>query len=435
MARRTPQAKKAKSTVGPTTPSSTPPPTLVLVYGLPEKLWMSIIGDYFSTTVLFMFRAISKVFAQWVRARLSDADAQLYFDSNAAITHALNVPAQPKYVHAQGSQVSDAGLVAAINAPSSSGGGGIVHLLVRGCDLVTDETLKALGPKSAALRKLEIDRRPLQALARNAYASSRAAVVVTDEGMRALTTNAKALQELSLNWCHGVTDAAFEDIHARCPDLQLLSLGWIQVSDKACAFVAQLSRLAVLDFRTLHEVTDAGVGAILEKCTQLRRVTLLDVGVLDSSLQRLAASAAAPQLIELHLSDLDSVTDKGLQALAAKVGPSLCKLNLSHLPSVRDQGVSELLSACTGLKALELNWLAHVGDASVNILSSGVFGKLATVVLDGLKHVTGPPLLAVVKTVSTLIRLEVYGSAMGKDAADELRREARPGVAIRTQGW
>jgi hypothetical protein len=396
---------------------------LALVDGLPERIWMRILGDFFVVTDMTRLKLVSKSFGGWVRARLADPDSLLVVDSNSAASEVLKICIVPRRIKLQGPRITDAGLSLLLQS------GSVNEICIRDCEAVTDASLKVLGAQCHSLRRVELDKRPLSVL--HNYSSSRA-LTVTDAGLQAVLLNgSKTLTDLVLHFCHGVTDASFLNLPVSCPELARLSLTWLgKVSDPTCEYVARLPKLAELDLRTLREVSDKGVMCIAEQCSSLRRVTLLDVAVEDASLIQLGLTAG-PRLTHLHLSDLELITDEALLALAKSVGPLLTYLNLSHLTKVTDVGASALFRACTQLQRVELNYLSSVGDASVQVLGESC-PRLAVVCMDGLKKVTNVLVLA---KLPLLVELECYGADLPAEAVAELDSAKRAGAVVRVKAW
>eukprot|EP01049_Picozoa_sp_SAG25_P008699 SAG25_NODE_806_length_5254_cov_1897.297963_3_plen_176_part_00 len=82
------------------------------------------------------------------------------------------------------------------------------------------------------------------------------------------------------------------------------------------------------------------------------------------------AQLCCPQLTSLILAGCSSVTDEGVQALAAAC-PHLTSLDLDGCTSVTDMGLRALASGCPQLTALDLGSSSSVTDEGLAVLMEG----------------------------------------------------------------
>lgn len=116
---------------------------------------------------------------------------------------------------------------------------------------------------------------------------------------------------------------------------------------------------------------------------------------------------------DLHLDSPNLVTDACWRRLFAKIGPQLQSLKLWNLDSAFDDETFEAVSQnCTNLSRLKLKHLWHIGDKTLEAISS--MRSLEHLSLRLNKETTPEPLLQVVANLGPQLRslsLEEFGTA------------------------
>lgn len=186
-------------------------------------------------------------------------------------------------------------------------------------------------------------------------------VEVSDEGLIALGRFSKHLEELYLDYGAGqreqFTREAVAAVAAGCRSLRVLSLrGSRQVDNDS---VAGLSRgcpsLHVLDLHACDCVGDAGLKEIVAGCKQLRELVLSGTVVGPAGVQTFAGGL--PHLEVLRLNS-ELITDNVVQSVAVHC-PQLTELHLSNC-HVSDEALQQLLGSCVQLRTLMLKACADV---------------------------------------------------------------------------
>ncbi|KAJ3060080.1 hypothetical protein HK102_009672, partial [Quaeritorhiza haematococci] len=175
-----------------------------------------------------------------------------------------------------------------------------------------------------------------------------------DESLSLLSQRCETIEELTLNGCIHVTDVSVDLIVERwAKTLTYLDLQECRaVSDASAAGIAKLTQLRVLRLNLIDQLTDAAVVPIATACTKLERVFLWYCGISDASVT--AFSRNCPNLWEIHLKGIPSITDKSIRSLVSHCH-SLEILNLSWMPSLSDDTLDAIGDHCLELQTLFLS--------------------------------------------------------------------------------
>ena len=92
--------------------------------------------------------------------------------------------------------------------------------------------------------------------------------------------------------------------------------------------------------------------------------------VTDCDIYRMLRIIDGRHITSLNLTECDSVTDTGLEAIAAGY-PALTSLNLTECDSVTDKGLEAIVSGCPALTSLDLTECDSVIDTGLEAIAAG----------------------------------------------------------------
>ncbi|GJP40196.1 hypothetical protein CLOM_g24473 [Closterium sp. NIES-68] len=227
-------------------------------------------------------------------------------------------------------------------------------------------------------------------------------VDVSDDGLTALGRHSRRLEELYLDYGagdnHQLSREAFSSLAAGCRVLRVLSLrGSRQVDSSAVAGLARgCPALEVLDLHACDAVGDDGLGPAIAGCKGLRELVVTGTAVGAAGLHTF--SGGLPHLALLRLNG-ELVTDAVLHSVATNC-PNLTEIHLSNC-HVSDEGIQRLLAGCAGLRSLSVKACADVKATAFHGLACAA---LETVALPSC-GVTDDGLLALVRACPRLSSL------------------------------
>lgn len=238
-----------------------------------------------------------------------------------------------------------------------------------------------------------------------------------------LTSLPPSVRRLSLDACHGVSDAGLKSLAAICGrSLELLSLYWNnRVTDRGLLLLSlRCPCLTSLCLSGCKQVGSAGVLALASRC---RRLTSLDltrlVNVDDTAVA--AVVQANPTLCELRLFAVSQCGDQPLLTVA-QYCRRMQTLDLTGLSKLTDAALVALGSDCRELHTLLLSWATAITDVGVCAVARGC--PLACLSLHGLRHVREAALEALAThCAQTLTAIDVRGCLhLERPTQEELRR-------------
>lgn len=222
---------------------------------------------------------------------------------------------------------------------------GLDELSLQHCTLVEDlATLPGVSSVDVSGCRLLGERAPVTAWGGGLHSFiANYCTNLSHEGVAALASSCRALQQLYLDGCQRVCDESVGLVARGCPDLRCIGLCLARaITDGALHHLAaHCPRLELLGVARCGGVTDIGVTAVARGCPQLD--TLHgdgNTGISDASL--LALAAHCPRLEVLMLAECPLVTSAGVWALTRAT--KLSALDLRHCPNVN---ISELGHFCT----------------------------------------------------------------------------------------
>ena len=222
--------------------------------------------------------------------------------------------------------------------------------------------------------------------------------------------NPSALRSLTLDGCHGVTDAGVKLVAERCGRaLEHCSLYWMKqvTSSSALALSLRCSRLRRLSLSGCQKVDSTGVLALASRCRELVALDLTRLPRVDDVALG-AVVQANGGLAELRLYACSQYTDAPLIVLAAHSAAALHTLDLTGLAKLTDAALLALAAHCAGLRTLLLTWCTKLSDAGVCAVAAAC--PLEVLSLHGLLKATAASRAALVAhRAATLRALDVRG--------------------------
>jgi hypothetical protein len=161
---------------------------------------------------------------------------------------------------------------------------------------------------------------------------------VTSQALRTLSGR-MSLQRLDVTGCHRAVDGNAEfPCMALANSLEVLNLDWVYgVNDSSLIYMNQFEKLTALSLAGCESISDKGLEAL----------------------------ANSPVLSVLRLPELAAITDVGIEIIASQL-KFLTQLRLSRLP-ITDAAI-EALSKSTALRVLSLDGCKHVTDKGLRAL-------------------------------------------------------------------
>ena len=239
---------------------------------------------------------------------------------------------------------------------------------------------------------------------------------------------ASTLRSLTLDGCHGVTDAGVKLAAERCGRaLEHCSLYWMKqvTSSSALALSLRCPRQRRLSLSGCQKVDSTGVLALASRCRELVALDLTRLPRVDD-----VALGAVVQAnggwAELRLYACSQYTDAPLIVLAAHSAAALHTLDLTGLAKLTDAALLALAAHCAGLRTLLLTWCTKLSDAGVCAVAAAC--PLEVLSLHGLLKATAASRAALVAhRAATLRALDVR--RMQQHAIARSRRAARRAAA------
>ena len=230
-------------------------------------------------------------------------------------------------------------------------------------------------------------------------------------GLKGVADGCKLIESLHINWCRGISDAGLKAIfEALGSRLLRLHLGWSKATNLAIsALSTHCPAIQELHLNTCREIDNESCTPLFLNARSLVSLRLTDVNIDDSSIQALCTAKDCVPLLELHLSDLEKLSDAGVVQFASKCS-SLTKLNLSHCKQLSLASINALLSPQSHLTSLSLNYQDAVDDSILGGLSCGA--SLENVLIDGIKKVGDEGLQGLVNVCPKLKRLVAYNTGL-----------------------
>jgi Leucine-rich repeat (LRR) protein len=221
----------------------------------------------------------------------------------------------------------------------------ITSLSLSGCRCLTDSALQSISYLDK-LTKLDLTNCDL----------------ITDDGIKHLD-HLSELQEISLAWCKLITDNAIHTLVShprRSETMRVLRLARCKISDVGISLIGYLASLEELD---LNGCSTIGSKALVTTLEKLKRLNVLDLSYLSSSILRTSWQGTINSLKFLDLS-FSNVMDTHMAKFTFI--PQLQVLHLSSCP-IGDATISHLVdnNVVPNLEKLDLSD-TDVTDFSMN---------------------------------------------------------------------
>jgi len=213
------------------------------------------------------------------------------------------------------------------------------RLDVRKCRAVADESVAMIATHCPQLEHLD---------ARETN--------VTDESISLLAQQCTMLKYLCLSETT-VSDSSVSLIARHCPDLEHLSLSDTQVTDASLSLVAQRCvNLRHLDVERVSQVTDASILEVVNRCSTLTHLELSDTGkgaITDASLGALGEKC--PELRWLGVRHARGVTTATIVGVA-NICRQLRHLDVADSDAATHTSVLHVARNCKQLEHLCVSW-------------------------------------------------------------------------------
>ena len=254
---------------------------------------------------------------------------------------------------------------------------------------------------------------------------------LTDELVGLLTAPAPALRILDLS-ASPVGDAALASAAEHCPLLEQLRLWAVDdITDAGLSAIADAGGLALeaLDVRACSELTDEGLVPLMASCgMRLRELRLKGVSASVGDPTLAALGAHCPNLAILDASGL-TITDAGVRALADGC-TQLSHIFLAGCKRVGNEGVSALAANCgERLRLLDLQGCSTVGDVAALRLAE-CCPSLSTVSFQCCPGLTDTGFAALVEHCP-LMHVTLKHCKVSQDSVLQAQR-AHPSLQVRT---
>ena len=196
-----------------------------------------------------------------------------------------------------------------------------------------------------------------------------------------------------------------------------INAGLSRIRDTDLFYVAQhCSNLTTVNFYLCTLITDEGVIALVQGCSQLLSLNLQQCtrNITDASMIALA-QGGCPNLTSLNLCDCKEITDAGVIALAQGC-KKLSALNLKFCKHITDAAVIALAQGCPRLSYLDLGWCKQITNAAVIALAQGC-PRLSHLDLAECYMITDEGVIALAQGCPELATLSLYECERLTDAS------------------
>jgi F-box/leucine-rich repeat protein 2/20 len=278
------------------------------------------------------------------------------------------------------------------------------------------------------------------------------------------------LQKLQLNQCAGITDAGLMDVLRHTVGLKVLDIASCEhITNSSAVLIGKFfPDLEELNISGCFMITDAGFLHIIDNCFSLKRLNITGCSrITDGQLSGLrdrctglTSLSSGGQLVlgpegilgMITLPCLSFLSMPGASFSEVRVSQqlgaasSLVDLNFSEICNIRDWDVCALFKACISLQTLDLSMCQAISSVAwttvannccqlkvVDMSGSESFGDehllnllancrmLQEIRATFCKKVTDASVSAIISQGQALTRLELMGSSISIEGAEELR--------------
>nr|VDD39093.1 unnamed protein product [Brassica oleracea] len=227
---------------------------------------------------------------------------------------------------------------------------------------------------------------------------------VSDSSLLTLASNCRALTELGVSRCVGVTDIGMMGLARNCSNLKALNLACCGfVTDAAISAVAQSClNLESLQLESCHLITEKGLQSLGCYSKRLQELDLTDCdGVNDRGLEYISKCS---NLIRLKLGLCANISDKGIFHIGSKCS-KLLELDLYRCAGFGDDGLAAISRGCKSLNRLILSYCGELTDAGAEKIRQ--LEHLTHLELRGIKNITGTGLSAIARGCKKVAYLDL----------------------------
>ncbi|KAH0923513.1 hypothetical protein HID58_023531 [Brassica napus] len=227
---------------------------------------------------------------------------------------------------------------------------------------------------------------------------------VSDSSLLTLSASCRALTELGVSRCVGVTDIGMMGLARNCSNLKALNLACCGfVTDAAISAVAQSClNLESLQLESCHLITEKGLQSLGCYSKRLQELDLTDCdGVNDRGLEYISKCS---NLLRLKLGLCANISDKGIFHIGSKCS-KLLELDLYRCAGFGDDGLAAISRGCKSLNRLILSYCGELTDTGAEKIRQ--LEQLTHLELRGIKNITGTGLAAIARGCKKLAYLDL----------------------------
>ncbi|CAK8675999.1 unnamed protein product [Clavelina lepadiformis] len=257
----------------------------------------------------------------------------------------------------------------------------LLYLNLSHCD-VTDGTLRNLARCCLNLQYLSLayckkfSDRGLHYLASGkgckklTYLDISGCIQITAQGFKHISHGCTNLQSVFLNDMHSLTDTCVTNLVERCTNIRALSLlGSPNLSDQAFKAIAQNKKIQKLRIEGNQIISDNTFKTFGKLCPYLCHLYVVDCQKLTDMI--LKALSPLRNIVVLNLADCVRISDSGVrQTVEGPSGAKIREMNLTNCVRVSDVSLLRIAQRCHSITHLCLCFCEHVTDAGIELLGS-----------------------------------------------------------------
>jgi len=271
-------------------------------------------------------------------------------------------------------QVNDKGLVALARACTK-----LEKVVLNDCDNVTIEGIVALGKLRPKLQMLSVvDCQFMTGFGLSSFMEKCVDLVglclsgcrIDDSGVMGFASSYPPKLELvDLSNCRQVGDDGVAALASYCPNLKHIDVRGTRITNTGVVQVAsKCAGLRIFNAARCMQVSDVGIKALADGCSQLTHLDLTCTGLTDEGLKYIGRKCT--WLYTLKMSECSMLTDAGIEAVLSGCCLKLAILDLSST-SVTDKALEHMGRKCSELAVLDLSCCSNVTDDGIQAIALG----------------------------------------------------------------
>ncbi|KAK1319419.1 hypothetical protein QJS10_CPB04g00884 [Acorus calamus] len=227
---------------------------------------------------------------------------------------------------------------------------------------------------------------------------------VSESILRMIGLGCKALAEIGLSKCEGVTDEGIVKLVSSCVELRTIDLTCCHlVTDISLFAIADsCKKLACLRLESCGLITENGLLRLGSCCSSLEELDLTDCSNMNDS--ALKCLSRCLELLVLKLGLCSSISDEGLIHIASSC-KKLQELDVYRCEGIGDDGLEAIAKGCKQMKRLNICYCTQITDKGMKHLST--LEKLADLELRRLVNVTSTGITAIAMGCKSLVELDL----------------------------